>query len=72
MRVAVSAKAGAKREYVREEPDGSFTVSVSAPAAEGAANRAVLKAVAEHLKISTSRLMMVSGTHAKKKIIQID
>lgn len=72
MRITIRVKAGAKREYIREEPGGSFTVSVSAPAVEGAANRAVLKSVAEHLKISVSRLMIVSGAQAKNKIIQID
>lgn len=72
MRISVLVKAGAKREYVREETDGSFVISVSARAVEGAANYAVLKALAEHLKISMTRLMIVSGAQAKKKIIQID
>jgi len=72
MRISVAVKSGAKREYLREEPDGSFTVSVSAPAVEGAANKAVLRAIADHLKISMSRLMIVAGQRAKKKIIQID
>ena len=72
MHVTVLVKSGSKREYVREETDGMFTVSVSARAIEGAANKAVLKALADHLKISMGRLMIVSGTRAKKKIIQID
>ncbi len=71
MRITVTVKPGAKRAAVAPSPDGSFVVSVSAPAKEGRANAAVERALAEHLGIASSRVFIVAGKTSRKKIVEI-
>ena len=72
MQIFVKTKPNAKREYVECVDETHFIAAVNAPAKEGKANHAVLKALAEYLKIAPSRLMIVAGQREKEKIIQID
>jgi uncharacterized protein len=83
MKIFVHAKPGAKKESVKEEPAGlfvdgrragerRFVVAVRERAVGGEANRAILRAVAEHLKISPARVRIVSGRTAKDKVIEIE
>jgi len=46
-------------------------VWVSAPPVAGAANTAVLKAVAEHLKVPISAVNVRSGGRARTKVIEV-
>jgi uncharacterized protein YggU (UPF0235/DUF167 family) len=46
-------------------------VWVSAPAAEGRANRAVLEAVARALKVPVGRVSVRAGARSRTKLIEI-
>jgi uncharacterized protein len=46
-------------------------VWVSAPAAEGAANRAVLEAVAEELGVAPSKVRLRSGARSRTKLVEV-
>lgn len=71
-RIFVKIKPKAKREYVNCIDETHFVVAVGAPPAEGRANQAVVKALAEYLGVAPSRLMIVTGQTTKDKIIQLD
>jgi uncharacterized protein (TIGR00251 family) len=49
-----------------------LAVRVSAPAVEGRANRAVVKALAVALGVRPSAVTVVSGASARDKVIEID
>ena len=53
-------------------PTGALAVSVTAPAADGRANAAVLKVLASILHVRRRQLHIVSGVHHRTKVIQMD
>ena len=71
MRIRVRVKPGAREERVSREPDGSLLVSVRARAQEGKANEAVVKAVAEVLRVPKSSVRIVSGLSSRTKTLEI-
>lgn len=68
VRAVVSA--GARRESIRQEPDGSFRIAVKEPAEQNAANRRVLVLVANALGLSARQLRIVSGHHKPSKMLE--
>lgn len=71
MKISVFVKAAAREEKVEKISETEFKVSVKAPAKEGRANWAVERVVAEHFGVSPSRVRIISGQTAKKKIIEV-
>lgn len=70
-KLAVMVKAGAKQERVEEIDKTHLRVWVKAPAAEGRANEAVIKALAEHFGIPKSRFELIQGFKSKNKVVQL-
>ena len=57
----------------RVEWDGTVAgVWVGAPAAEGQANRAVVRAVARWLSVAPSRVRIVAGTRSRTKVVDVE
>jgi len=54
-----------------EMNDNTIEVYVKEPPEKGKANKAIMKLLSKQLKIQTSRLSIVRGLKAKKKIILI-
>jgi uncharacterized protein YggU (UPF0235/DUF167 family) len=78
MKISVRAKPGVRKEYVKETTDlfekkgeRRFVVAVAARAVDGAANRAIERAIAEHFSVAPARVRIVSGATAKEKVIEI-
>ena len=71
MLIKVKVFAGAKKEDVFQKSENSFAVSVKEKAERGEANRAVRRAIAEHLKISPSKIRIVKGARKPNKIFEI-
>ncbi len=82
MKIFVKAKPGAKEtKVVTPTPklwaeEGSdkkewFVVSVKEPAQQGRANIAIIKALAEHFKVSASQVHLISGRISKQKVFDI-
>lgn len=66
--IEVQVKAGSKKgPLVEEQDDGSFVIYVRERAAEGKANEAVIKLVAEYFKVPKSRVQLTSGHKSKTK-----
>lgn len=76
MRVTVRVKPGSSRSRV----GGSYgdagapqlVVAVTARAVEGAATEAVLRALAEALKVRRGAVRLVSGATSRTKVIEVD
>jgi len=71
MKLFISVKSGKRTTRVQKIDDTHFVVDVTARPERGRANDAVLKALAEHLDIPVSRISIISGHTAKKKIAKI-
>ena len=70
MKIQIKVSANAKVEEVVKVENG-YNVRVKAPAKEGKANKAVIKALAEHFKVPQSSIHIVSGLNGKNKVVEI-
>lgn len=71
MVVSVKVKTQAKEERVEEAADGSLTVRVKSKPLEGRANEAVILALAEHFKVSKSKVRLLKGRASRNKVFDI-
>lgn len=69
-RLAVKVTPGAREEAVTLTAD-AVLVKVRAPADKGAANQAVIAAVARALGLAPSRVMLVRGGSGRQKVLAI-
>lgn len=71
--ITVRVKPGsAKGPLVQTEPDATLTIYVRERAADGKANAAVLRLLAEHLGLPRARITLVAGATARIKRFRID
>jgi len=54
------------------QPDGSYLARVTALPADGEANRAVIRLLAEHFGVAPSRIRIVSGATHRQKVFEIE
>lgn len=71
MIITVHAKAHARKNEVSKLDENTFKISVTETAEKGKANEAILKSLAEHLKISTSRISLIRGRTIPLKQFEI-
>ncbi|MGH2406432.1 MAG: DUF167 domain-containing protein [bacterium] len=71
MRLSIVVIPGARQARVERVEGASLRVSVTAPAREGRANAAVIKAVAEFLNVAPSRVRIVRGLASRRKVLEI-
>ncbi len=71
MRVTVRVVPRARRVAVEPLAGGGFRVTVTAPAHEGRANEAVVDALAAHFGVPRSRVRIVLGRTARRKVVEI-
>lgn len=74
LRIAIRVKPGSSRAKVSGAygPDRQLIVAVSAPPVDGAANDAVLKAVATAFGVRPRHVTLVSGHSARSKVVDVD
>ena len=71
MRLVVRAHPGASRTSA--EWDGAILhVRVTARAVEGAANRALIQAVADALGVRRSAVSLVAGQRSREKLVEVN
>lgn len=68
--IRVQRKAAADRIILEE--DGRVRVAVTAPPADGAANKAVCVVLAKHLGLAKSKVSVRSGLRSRDKVIQVN
>ncbi|MCL4405560.1 DUF167 domain-containing protein [Patescibacteria group bacterium] len=71
MRIFIQVKPNAREEKVLRVDASHYVVSVTEPASEDRANRAVARAIASYLEVGASRVSIVSGRKARRKVIEI-
>ena len=71
MKIFVKVKPHAKKESIERMPDGSFLVSVKAPAAEGKANMRLVRVLAKHFGVAPSCISIVSGASSCMKRVEV-
>lgn len=70
--VHVVVKPGSKKgPYIQLGLDGSLLVCVREPALDGKANKAVIKAIAEHFQTPKSMVTLKKGATSKYKTFEI-
>ncbi|MFM2024772.1 MAG: hypothetical protein RLZZ56_785 [Actinomycetota bacterium] len=72
MRITVTVKPGSKKGPLVEEVDGNYLVFVPERAVDGKANDALIKILADHLKLKPKNLTLESGFTSKIKRIRIE
>lgn len=72
IRLSVRVKPGSSRARVGGSHDGVLIVSVNAPPVDGAANEAVIGALADALGIKKRQIRVSSGHSARTKILAIE
>ena len=69
--LAVRVHPRSARNRYEWDQDGVLHVWVTAPAVDGAANKALLKYLADELSVPVSRIVLVSGETSRSKRIRI-
>ena len=69
-RIAVRAHPGAARERVAWT-DGVLHVWVTAPAVDGRANLALVRAIARGLGVRRSEVALVAGERSRDKVVEV-
>ncbi len=69
IRVKVTPRAS--RNELLPLPDGSFVAKVTAPPADGEANRAVIRLLADYFAVAPSRIQLIAGRTSRQKVFEI-
>lgn len=72
MQKRVKVKPNSKLQNIKEEADGSLTVSLKSPPVEGKANEELIKLLAEKFDLPKSRIRIKSGLSSRHKLVDID
>ena len=72
IRIRVHVVANARRTRVEPLEDGGLRVAVTAPPHEGEANHAVIEALAEYFRVPRSRVRILLGRTARRKVVEIE
>lgn len=71
MQITVKAVPGARRNMLKETPQGR-TVYLTAPAVNGKANKALIEFLADHYQVAKNRIQIIKGQASRHKIVSID
>lgn len=71
MRIAIKVIPGSKQNSYKEE-SGAIKVYLTAPPVDGKANVALVKFLAKHFDVNTSRISIFKGLTSRNKIVDID
>lgn len=69
--VLVYVQPGARKDEIAGEHGGRLKIRLMAPPVDGSANKALLNFIRKKLKISASRIELVSGQLSRQKTIRI-
>jgi hypothetical protein len=67
----VKVQPRARKRLIEETGPGEFKVCVFSPAEKGAANREVLRLLADYLGVPPSKLKIIQGERSHQKVISL-
>lgn len=68
---AVTVKPGSKKGPLILEENGELTVFLRERPVEGKANLALVQHLSKYFKVPKSQIIIKSGTHGRKKLVEI-
>ena len=71
MKQTIFAHVNSKKPRIETDLFGSLHVYVKEPPLEGKANKAIKEALAKHLHLSKSKVILVKGEKSKQKVFEI-
>lgn len=71
MKIFVKVKAGKREAIVKKLDDIHFELSVKARPEQGKANAEVVAALAQYFHVPSSRVRIISGHTARRKLVEI-
>jgi hypothetical protein len=72
MKVNVRVIPKSSQKMVQSELDGSLKVKLTAAPEKGKANKQLVAVLAEHYKVSKSKIVIVKGAASKNKIVEVE
>ena len=72
VRFAVRLTPRAALDRIDGVTDGVLRARVGAPAVEGAANNALVRLIAEELRVARSSVRIVAGASSRQKLVVVD
>jgi uncharacterized protein len=72
VKIHVHVVANARRAGVEPLEGGGLRVAVTAAPHKGQANRAVIEALAEYFRVPRSRVRILLGRTARRKVVEIE
>ncbi len=71
VRLALLVQPRASRSRIAGEHDGRLKVTLAAPPVEGAANDALLRFFAKHLRVARGDLTLAQGARGRRKMLVV-
>jgi uncharacterized protein (TIGR00251 family) len=71
LEIRIHVQPRAKRREISGAHNGALRIKVTAPPVNDAANRAVIKCLADKLGVSKSKISILSGSKSRDKILRI-
>lgn len=72
MIITIIVHPNSKKPRVEKDLFGGLHVYVNQPPLEGKANKAVIESLAEHFKVSKSRVTLIRGEKSKLKTFEVN
>jgi hypothetical protein len=72
MKVNAKVIPKSSQRMVQSELDGSLKVKLTAAPEKGKANKQLVEVLAEHYKVSKSKIRILKGATSKDKVVEID
>ncbi len=72
VRISVYVQPRASKTAIAGMHDGAIKIRLAAPPVDGAANAALIEFIAERFGVARSRVRLVSGASARRKVIEIE
>jgi uncharacterized protein (TIGR00251 family) len=71
VKISLAVKPQSRQDKIEKLDESHFKVWVKAPAQDGRANEAVIRLMADYLKVPKSRLEILRGETSKNKIMRV-
>lgn len=71
IKIVVRAKPGSKREKISIGDSGEIVMAFAVRPVEGAANKAIVKILAQNLGLSASSILLERGEKSKSKVFEV-